>query len=384
MPFCANCGHEISEGELFCTNCGKPVAPQDADENERKVQYRGKVYKCPNCGEVLSSYMTNCPTCGYEIRGNDAPDSVQNFYRDLRNTATVSQKDEMIRNFPIPNSKEDILEFMILASTNIAGEDDKDICEAWLAKLEQTYQKATLLFGTDEEFHKIQKLYDDCLDYLEGDRQRKIDQMALDAFLRNIAPCAGIVLMIIAVIMDWQGNDFGIFFQWATCILLVVSAFTLYRRDANTVDYLIGFASGLLEFLLACFLKNGFLSRFIGIIVLFIVAINYFRSMKKRDREKSGKYKRDQKEYDVVMAKLPSEVVHGNVENYAIAEQLFEKAGFTNVRSVPLNDLTFGITKKAGSINSITVNGKNLSSYTFKRKFDADVPVLITYHSMRS
>ena len=42
----------------------------------------------------------------------------------------------MIRNFPIPNAKEDIIEFMILASSNILGEDERDIYVAWIVKFE--------------------------------------------------------------------------------------------------------------------------------------------------------------------------------------------------------------------------------------------------------
>ena len=147
MPYCTNCGCQITDNAKFCSNCGSAINSSKNDQSERKTVYEGNIHKCPNCGEVLQSFVANCPACGYELRGNMAADSVRKLYWELNRTTTPAQKDLIIRSFPIPNSKEDILEFMIMASSNILGEDDRDIYEAWLAKFEQAYQKAVLLFG---------------------------------------------------------------------------------------------------------------------------------------------------------------------------------------------------------------------------------------------
>ena len=53
------------------------------------------------------------------------------------------QKANLIINFSVPNTREDILEFMILASSNIdvkKGIDD-EVTKAWLSKLDQVYEK---------------------------------------------------------------------------------------------------------------------------------------------------------------------------------------------------------------------------------------------------
>ena len=69
----------------------------------------------------------------------------------------AEQRIELIKNFYIPNTKEDIFEFFILASSNVAvGGDDE---EAWLTKLEQTYLKAKLTLGNGEEYLHINELY---------------------------------------------------------------------------------------------------------------------------------------------------------------------------------------------------------------------------------
>lgn len=114
MPFCKNCGNELENDAKFCTNCGSTIT--------RQTMYDGIIHKCPNCGEVLPSFVTNCPSCGYELRGTTATSSIVTFYKDLNNTQSVEQRSNMIRNFPIPNAKEDIIEFMVLASSNISGD----------------------------------------------------------------------------------------------------------------------------------------------------------------------------------------------------------------------------------------------------------------------
>ena len=90
------------------------------------------------------------------------------------------QKLTLIRNFPIPNSIDDILEFMMLAIANIdvklskntwansgqslevlAIEMPKVISNAWVQKMEQCYKKAEIAFPNDPAFNGIQKMYFD-------------------------------------------------------------------------------------------------------------------------------------------------------------------------------------------------------------------------------
>ena len=41
---------------------------------------------------------------------------------------------------------------------------------------------------------------------------------------------------------------------------------------------------------------------------------------------------------------------------------MFRGSGFTNVKSVPLCDLTVGLLKKTGTVEAITINGKSVVS----------------------
>lgn len=85
-----------------------------------------KVKKCPRCGEIIPAMSVKCPSCGYELSNIDANQSVQKLFsmvNDIYSLPTSErEKDEkakiLINNFPIPTTKDDILEFLFLAIPN--------------------------------------------------------------------------------------------------------------------------------------------------------------------------------------------------------------------------------------------------------------------------
>ena len=284
MPFCTNCGSEVAENAKFCNNCGSAVnQPYKSAKDERETVFEGNIYKCPHCGETLDSFVSACPACGYELRGKQATDSVKSFYIDLTRTQTSSQKDHLIRNFPIPNAKEDIIEFMILASSNILGEDDRDIYEAWLAKFEQAYQKALLMFSKDKDFANVQQIYNSCVENIDAENRRKINKCAFDTVIRNIATCVGIVILIVAVAMDRTGGNAS-FIELVGCIVLIASASSLVKRGAATIDYIVCAVGGALMLWMSFMFDNGSLVELCAGVVLIIVAVNYFKSLNQSNK----------------------------------------------------------------------------------------------------
>ena len=195
LAFCPHCGQPITDSAKFCANCGKTVDDNNST-SQIKNTYEGDIHKCPNCGEVLKSFELNCPACGYELRVARASSAVKEFALKLeaiesrreyekprglfaaaeaqqRVSKTDEQKISLIKSFSIPNTKEDMLEFMILAtlsmnmrtydSTNTSvSKSEKEINAAWFSKVQQVYEKAKRSYSTDSIFAEIQTLYDSC------------------------------------------------------------------------------------------------------------------------------------------------------------------------------------------------------------------------------
>lgn len=159
MAFCTECGHRLAEGVKFCHECGAKVNPEHRPNNgERKTIYDGEIHKCPVCGDMIAAYDAVCKTCGYEIRARKATSVVHELSLKLEKTDDTRKKDELIRTFYIPNTKEDILEFFILALSQVKiGGMNTD---AWMVKLEQAYQKAELSFYGTQEFERLKPMYE--------------------------------------------------------------------------------------------------------------------------------------------------------------------------------------------------------------------------------
>jgi len=193
MSYCSCCGKRLSDDTMFCYSCGKPIIAE-----QRRSIYDGIIHKCSNCGEVLNGFVGNCPTCGYEIRGVESSDAIRKFSDDLVNAENKDRKAEIIRNCPIPNTKEDILEFMIMTLGNVENELSKEILSAWRSKLEQIYQKASIIFVSEFEFSRINTLYGQALKKIKrGEKKQQVKNVG--NILTELVP----VLPNIALVIAW-------------------------------------------------------------------------------------------------------------------------------------------------------------------------------------
>jgi RNA polymerase subunit RPABC4/transcription elongation factor Spt4 len=187
MAFCAKCGTQLKDGAKFCASCGSPVggvAPAVPLSATEKV---GNIRKCPACGAEVPSMRAICPDCGHEFSNVKAASSVQAFFekfdavhddifknqisyklegkatdkqvereeedRRYKKELAVKRQVALIGSYPIPNSKEDILEFVLLAvgrySRDRIDRDDEEVNEAWREKCEQAYFKAKIALDKD-------------------------------------------------------------------------------------------------------------------------------------------------------------------------------------------------------------------------------------------
>ncbi len=199
--FCSACGEKLTKGAKFCAACGTPVKEQvkatipNIDDIQ---QYdSASMTTCPNCGAVISNTTVICEFCGHRFNGPHIVMSVRNLSEQLIELESLKKPPKLaflsvylspdpadrqilnlIRNFPIPNTIDDIMEFVLLALSNIddslsrksffnnlqakqfsASQMPTIISNAWVAKLQQAYQKAKMLFPDDVAFTRIRSAY---------------------------------------------------------------------------------------------------------------------------------------------------------------------------------------------------------------------------------
>lgn len=155
----------------------------------------GLTKRCPSCGHSVSSIDLVCPACGTSLEDTRVSSAAQllannlnaidkkkegiirNFIRTAQDKVSdkATQKAQMIKSFPIPNTKKDLLEFIHMAASSInvkvllgmndsnldddALRSEKLLSETWLDKMESVYQKAKTLFSGDTDFSKIESIY---------------------------------------------------------------------------------------------------------------------------------------------------------------------------------------------------------------------------------
>lgn len=191
MPTCPFCGKSLAEVSSFCPHCGERLSNDALSDSEgRTPKWVGFIQKCPQCGETIDSFVGNCPACGYEFRGVSAVSSAKELSERLNEieakrprkerilfanssiSSTDAQKISLIKSYPIPNAKEDLFEFIILAMTNSQvklteyGEDastlrDRALREAWESKFNQAWTKAEMLFGDSPELIRLKGMRND-------------------------------------------------------------------------------------------------------------------------------------------------------------------------------------------------------------------------------
>lgn len=224
MAFCNNCGTELPDGAKFCHVCGKPVNMDNNEHTQRKQVFEGNVHKCPNCGESVASFQRNCPTCGFEFREVQSSKAIKDFVAKLArieasrnegkklfglfggktNLEIANQKIDVIQNYPVPNAKEDMVEFMILASSNAKSSLDIDgerVSSAWMSKAKQVYEKANNSYGNDNDTKRISQLYEKCYKEVKKEtRKRKMKEAMPFVLTFGSLPAICIIVYLIVCI----------------------------------------------------------------------------------------------------------------------------------------------------------------------------------------
>ncbi len=146
----------------------------------------GIVVKCPSCGDIVPSFTINCKACGHEFRGVTSRSIIlqlqiklkeiedyewkNNPYNGLNGNnkldhmvlnSIADKQTPIIEGFLVPNTKEDLLEFLSLAlpigskqfswSEKFTHSADVKLSKTYKAKAQQCIMKARIAFTNDIE-----------------------------------------------------------------------------------------------------------------------------------------------------------------------------------------------------------------------------------------
>lgn len=181
-------GYDLNEFEVYVN--AKLFSAQKKLSTPVQVQKSNKygdIRKCPNCGAVVETFTAICPSCGYAFQNvgtvssfeklskkledldnsRKTKDNMLTFYStSLFGDSVISKKAALITGWPVPSTKEDILEFLTMASplavkpkwsavSKAVQIDPRDIkgtlATAWYNKCKQLVKKARIVLRDDKE-----------------------------------------------------------------------------------------------------------------------------------------------------------------------------------------------------------------------------------------
>ena len=122
----------------------------------------GNLKTCPACGVSVKAMTLLCNDCGHEFQNKKANQSITDLIEKLEKEDNKNYKQEsdrsdikskIITQFPIPQTKEDIFEFLTFSFPFLENQSiDDDEKQAWITKVGQAILKAKIT--TSDAFEK--------------------------------------------------------------------------------------------------------------------------------------------------------------------------------------------------------------------------------------
>lgn len=206
-------GADLDEFEMILEAKLHEAKKAAADAAPKASNKEGEMKKCPHCGTPITSFRTTCQECGYEFRNLEAVKSAAVLFEQIKSLemektrelalhennknkqleafggvysserrkerdvltrrlnesgkAIVKKFSEakisLIKLYAVPNTKQDLIEFLTMAVAAVSindndDDDDYDVNgvlrkegEAWLKKTDQIYQKILIVAADDNE-----------------------------------------------------------------------------------------------------------------------------------------------------------------------------------------------------------------------------------------
>lgn len=203
-------GIDLDEFEMyldtkFARKSGQVASsePQSATSGDSK---NAAIRICPNCGKRIPASKPVCPGCGWEIDTEaDCQSAVYRLSQELKNRSLLNFQTEynIIRSFPIPRAKNDLLELTIYFKTRCLSDfkdeiwDEEDAC---VQKYKECILKAKQYYSNDADFIPLIKDFDEELAENEARKSKR---------RRIIGIVSGIVGLAVIGLLVWYFSQGG-------------------------------------------------------------------------------------------------------------------------------------------------------------------------------
>ena len=171
--FCSRCGAENSDDAAFCSGCGNSLSAQAAPPTPEPTQVKvGKIRKCPACGASVNAFETACSACRHEFSGLEASRTIQALFKEIQDIEILyavsdpaeiaRQKSALIRGYPIPNSRDELLELLYFIQPKLTdvSYDDPNYND-WSVKFSEVVLRAKAAYKNDsKKLAEIQEIED--------------------------------------------------------------------------------------------------------------------------------------------------------------------------------------------------------------------------------
>lgn len=148
----------VLDGKLHQMEANKP-------KQKEKV---GNIKTCPACGASVKAMEAVCVECAHEFSNIKANSTILDLIAKIdkieteknKTLATLKstekfiegqnfeeRKKELIRNYPVPNTKEDIFEFLTYSTSKLTNVSSLD--NPWASKADEIIMKSRFLFKND-------------------------------------------------------------------------------------------------------------------------------------------------------------------------------------------------------------------------------------------
>lgn len=184
-------------------------------ENEKSInQKQGVINKCPSCGGPLKAFVSRCELCGHELAGvsaNRTVASLVQIFTEIESELAsagitgsklekelVARKARVIRDFPIPNAREDLQSLIYFIHPKIQDNIKPDPnVDDWRVKFKEVMTLAKSAYKGDaktrSEFEEIERSLNVTLSDALQTRAKRSPLIAVSVVLVGILAVAGIV-----------------------------------------------------------------------------------------------------------------------------------------------------------------------------------------------